>query len=294
MGAGTAVHAGVAAPGARLVDLLRGPVDPCDLDCRDPEVVRRVGPLLEAVGRTYFRAEAEGLQHIPRSGPCLIVGNHNGGPIMPDVWVMLGTWTRLMGPERAAYALVHDAALAVPLLRNLLVKLGGLRATPENAERALARGAPVVVYPGGELDCLRSFRHRHRVDLHGRTGFIRIALRTGVPIVPFVNAGGHEVYVVLHSSRRLARWSGLEWLTRVKTVPFTLGLPWGFWVTGFLPYVPLPAKFVYRVGPPLRFACDPAAADDEDYVRAVYRRVTDVMQAMLDDLAARRWLPVLG
>jgi 1-acyl-sn-glycerol-3-phosphate acyltransferase len=199
-----------------------------------------------------------------------------------------------MGADRPAYAMVHDAALSVPVLRNVLVKLGGLRADPATAERILARGGVVLVYPGGELDCLRSFANRHRVDLHGRSGFIRIALRTGVPIVPFVNAGGHEVYVTLHSSRRLARWSGLERLTRVRTVPFNVGLPWGFWMTGFVPYVPLPAKFTYRIGAPIRLGRDPAAAGSTERVEQAYRHVTSVMQAMLDDVGSRRRLPVLG
>ena len=279
---------------ASLAELLRGPVDTSDPGYRDPALIRRVAPILERIGTQYFRAEAEGLEHLPRRGPFLMVGNHNGGPIMPDAWVMLGIWTRVMGADRPAYAMVHDAALAVPVLRNAMVKLGALRATPANAELVLARGAAVIVYPGGELDCLRSFARRHRVDLHGRTGFIRIALRAGVPVVPFVNAGGHEVYVTLHSSRRLARWSGLEWLTRVKTVPLNVGLPWGFWMTGFLPYVPLPAKFEYKFGAPIRFPRDPAAAEDEGVVREGYERVTGVMQGMLDELAERRRWPVVG
>src|SRR5262249_27541825 len=63
----------------------------------------------------------------------------------------------------------------------------------------------------------------------------------GVPIVPVVNVGGHEVYFTVFSSQRLARWSGMSWLTRVKTVPLTLGLPWASGSRGFVPYLPLPA-----------------------------------------------------
>src|SRR5262249_15485363 len=146
----------------------------------------------------------------------------------------------------------HDAALRVPLLRTFLVKVGGLRASPGNAEKVLGLGAPLLVYPGGELDCLKSFWRRHTVDFHGRTGFIEMALRLGVPILPVVNVGGHEVYFTVVSSQRLARWTGLSRLTRVKTVPLTLGLPWGIWLTGFMPYLPpavevrLPRRHAHR------------------------------------------------
>ena len=203
-------------------------------------------------------------------------------------------WWSLLGVERPAYAMAHDAALGIPLLRTFLVKVGGLRASRENAEKVLRLGAPLLIYPGGELDCLKSFWRRHTIDFHGRTGFVRLALEHGVPIVPVVDVGGHEVYFTLLSSPRLARWTGMSRWTRVKTVPVNLGLPWGVWMTGFLPYLPLPAKFVYRVGPPIELGHDPDAARDERAVRSACDRVRGIMQEMMDDLAERRRLPVFG
>jgi len=115
-----------------------------------------------------------------------------------------------------------------------------------------------------------------------------------VPILPVVDVGGHEVYFTLLSSERLARWTGMSRWTRVKTVPVNVGLPWGVWMTGFLPYLPLPAKFVYRVGEPIELGHDPDAARDERAVRSACERVRGIMQEMLDDLAQRRRLPVFG
>src|SRR4029453_19126599 len=111
------------------------------------------------------------------------------------------------------------SALAFPGVRTLLTKLGGIRATRENGDRVLDAGAPLLLYPGGDLDCLKSFWNRHTVDFHGPTGFVAMGLAPGVPILPVVNAGGHEVYVTLFSSPALARWTGLTRLTRVKTLP---------------------------------------------------------------------------
>jgi 1-acyl-sn-glycerol-3-phosphate acyltransferase len=278
----------------QFADFLSHDVDPSEPAGRDPEFIRAVAlPLLNAL-RTYFRAEIEGVENFPREGPFIAVANHNGGPLLPDCWVLASFWWSALGPERPAYAMVHDVPLRVPLLRSFLIKVGGLRASSENAEKVLGLGAPLLIYPGGELDCLKSFRRRHTVDFHGRTGFIELALKLGVPIVPVVNVGGHEVYVTVFSSQRLARWSGMSWLTRVKTVPLTLGLPWGIWLTGFMPYLPLPSKFVYRVGRPIGLGHDPDGARDRRVVRKAYARITGVMQEMMDQLVSRRRLPVIG
>ena len=277
-----------------LGELVFQRMDPSDLDNRDPEFIAAVAPLINAVARWYFRLEHEGVEHIPASGPVMAVGNHNGGPIMPDVWLILGWWAENVGTDRPAYAMVHDIVFKIPVVNNLLMKVGALPATPQNAERALEAGAMVLVYPGGELDCLRPFSDRNKVDFLDHAGFVKIAMRCGVPILPVANVGGHEVYFVLFSSRALARWTGVSWLTRVKTVPLTIGLPWGIWLGGFLPFLPLPAKHSYKVGTPIRVPHDPDLARDGDAVRSVYDEVTTVLQRLVNDLARRRWFPVLG
>jgi hypothetical protein len=73
-----------------------------------------------------------------------------------------------------------------------------------------------------------------------------------------------------------------------------VGLPWGVWLTGFLPYLPLPSKIVYKVGKPLYLPKDPKLAKKPKLVREVYSEVTRTMQKMMDELAARRRFPVLG
>jgi 1-acyl-sn-glycerol-3-phosphate acyltransferase len=113
----------------------------------------------------------------------------------------------------------------------------------------LEAGGVLLITPGGDLEALRSFRRRNRLEIGGKTAFVELALRYGVPVVPVVNVGAHEVYFTLFSSTALAKYSGLERLTRVKTVPLNLGLPWGLWFTGFLPY-PLPAKVSFMVAEP--------------------------------------------
>ncbi len=224
----------------------------------------------------------------------MAIANESGGPLLPDVWLMVAYWWQQHGIDFPGYALVHDAVFRIPVLRNIMVKCGALRASRENAAKVLEMGGHLLVHPGGELDALRSFWRRNTIDLHGRTGFIEIALEHGVPILPVVDIGAHEVYFTLFSSRLLARLTGLERLTGVKTLPLNFGLPWGVWATGFLPYFPLPSKIAYKVGKPVHLPKDPKLAKDRQVVAEVYTEITRTMQKMMDELAEKRRFPVLG
>ncbi len=268
---------------------------PDDPDALDPEFIERWAvPALTPVREHYFRTEVEGIEHLPREGPVMAVSHHSGGPMLPDCWMMLSYYWSHFGFERPGYCLVHDVAFRAPLFGSLISKLGALRASPANAEKVFDRGGLLLVFPGGELDCYRSFARRNTVDVFGRKGFVRLAMRRGVPIVPVVNVGGHETSFIVFSGRRIARWTGIERLTRVKTVPLNVGLPWGVWPTGFVPFLPLPAKLSYKVGKPFYFRPDAGLHEDEDAVDRAYLAVQNAMQDMVDDLASRRRLPVIG
>jgi 1-acyl-sn-glycerol-3-phosphate acyltransferase len=273
---------------------LSNTLDPSDLTARDPEFIRRVGiPLSNWLRYRYFRTENEGLDLLPEP-PLIAVTTHSGGPMLPDVWPMMSAWWERYPLEVPAHALVHDAAFKIPVVGDFLVRVGGLRASRANAERVIAAGGALMIAPGGDSEALRSFRNRNRVDLRGHTFFVELALRYGVPIVPIVNVGGHEAYFTVLSSPRLARWSGMQKLLGIKTVPINVGLPWGIWATGLVPYLPLPTKMSYRVLEPIRFPRAPELATNEHLVRDAYERIASSMQAAVSELAARRKLPVIG
>jgi 1-acyl-sn-glycerol-3-phosphate acyltransferase len=270
-------------------------LDPDDPRGRDPAFIRDVGqPFCDWLRRRYFRTEIEGLEHVPRSGSFIAVANHSGGPMLPDIWLMVSYFWELFGIDAPSYALVHDAAFRVPYLRDFLIKIGALRASRRNAEKVLAAGGVLLITPGGDLEALRSFWRRNQLELAGHSAFVGWAFRHGVPVLPVVNVGAHEVYFTLFSSRALAKYSGLERLTRVKTVPLNVGLPWGIWLTGFLPFLPLPAKISFMVGKPVSFPRNAALAANSDAVQRGFVHVGDRMQGMLDQLASRRRLPVIG
>jgi 1-acyl-sn-glycerol-3-phosphate acyltransferase len=147
------------------------------------------------------------------------------------------------------------------------------------------------VYPGGDYEVHRPSWQRNRVDFGGRSGFIRLALERGVPVVPVVSIGGQETALFLTRGERIARLLALDRLFRLKVLPISLAVPWGLNVGDMLGHVPLPAKITIETLPPIDLRAE--FAPDAD-VAEVYDHLTRVMQDTLDALAAERRLPVLG
>src|SRR5204862_3672287 len=100
-----------------------------------------------------------------------------------------------------------------------LSRWGTVAASHDNARRAFDKGAPVLVYPGGDYETFRPTWHADRIEFGGRKGFIRLALERGVPIVPVVAVGGQETALFLTRGERLARLTGGANLTRIKVTP---------------------------------------------------------------------------
>jgi 1-acyl-sn-glycerol-3-phosphate acyltransferase len=256
---------------------------------RDPEFIRRNLGLLEAFA-SYFNPDVRGLDRLPAQGPFLVVGNHNGGATPPDMPILMTRWWNTRGVDEPVYGLFHSAFFNIPGVGPTMRKAGGIEADPQAAEHALRAGGSVVVFPGGDYDVFRPWTERHHIDFGGRTGWIRLALRTGVPVVPAVSCGAHNSVVVLSRGDRLVRWMPHLRLMRVKVMPIMLGLPWG--ISFGLPMLPLPAKTTVDVGAPVDLAERyGATADDGDAViKWIYDDLTSQMQRTMDSLVAEREL----
>ncbi len=251
---------------------------------RDPVFVRRTLPLLWPALQAWFRPEVRGLEHIPDSGPVLLVGNHSGGNVSPDTFVLAAAFNRRFGADRAFYQLAHDLVMAAPWLR-LLRRYGTVAARPGTARAALRAGAAVLVYPGGDWEVHRPLGERNRIEFHGRHGFARLALQTGAPIVPVVAIGGQETALFLSRGDGLARALHLHRWLRVDVLPISLAVPWGLDVGDLFGHIPLPAKLVIEVLQPI----EPTGTPDE-----LYDTVTTRMQVTLDRLAGERRHLLLG
>jgi 1-acyl-sn-glycerol-3-phosphate acyltransferase len=266
----------------------RPAADPLDL--RDPEYIRRTLPGLRAMSELYFRAEVRGIANVP-AGPVLLVGNHSGGWLIADTFVFGQAFYDHFGPERMFHQLTHDLVFRIPGLRAIITPFGAVPACPENARRALSRGAAVLVYPGGDHETYRASWHEAEIDFAHRTGFARLALEMGVPVVPVVSIGGQETALFLGQGERIARMLHLHQLLRLDVAPVQIGPPWGVTILDLPARVPLPAKITIEVLPPIDLAAELGPATDAD---AAYRLVTERMQRVLDRLAADRTWPLIG
>ena len=66
-----------------------------------------------------------------------------------------------------------------PVVRHLWWWLGGRPASAATMHALLNKGSCVLVCPGGVRECLHMEKGREAILLHGRTGFVRIAMQHG-------------------------------------------------------------------------------------------------------------------
>lgn len=254
----------------------------------DPGFTRQIASKLGPLVRRYFRAEVRDLDRMPATGGALVVSNHSGGMLTPDVLIFAPAFYERFGFDRPLYTLGHYG-IFIADIGNWLRRAGVIEASRENAARALREGAVVLVFPGGDYDSYRSTFSENVIDFNGRTGYVRTAVETGVPIVPVVSIGGQETQLFLSRGDALARRLGLT-RARMDILPVSFGFPFGLSAI-FPPNLPLPSKIVTRVLDPIdvvaQFGADPDVDEVDTHVRSV-------MQAALDELATKRRFPVVG
>src|SRR6201999_356721 len=254
----------------------------------DPGFTKQIGDTVGPLIKRWYRAEVRNVENVPPTGGALVVSNHSGGMLTPDVLIFSPAFYERFGYDRPVYTLGHYGLFMGPL-DSWLRRLGVIEASRENAAAALHSGAVVLVFPGGDYDSYRPTFSANTVDFNGRTGYVRTAIEAGVPIVPTVSIGAQEPQLFLTRGNWLARTLGLT-KARMDILPVSFGFPFGLSVI-FPPNLPLPSKVVTEVLEPIditaRFGKDPDVAEVDEHVRSV-------MQTALHRLAKQRRFPILG
>jgi len=224
----------------------------------------------------WHRFEVEGLDTLLKGPACMIVGYH-GRPLAWDL-LMLGTVIY----EHKGYlphGLVHTALSHGPV-GALIRSVGFVFSDGPELEGAIARGEHMLVAPGSIQEGCRSARQRYAVSWPDKFGYLRLALRYGLPVVPVAADGADDLYVGLNDG---GTWG------KALHMPFGLPLWLGVGPLGLWPLSPSwPVKVRQRIGAPIDLGARGLTADDKDGLLAMHRELAGVVQGMLDTLRANR------
>jgi 1-acyl-sn-glycerol-3-phosphate acyltransferase len=234
-------------------------------------------PLMRILYRDWFRTEVFGIENVPDTGGGLIVGNHSG-TIALDA-MMLSVALHDQHPEdRHLRLLGADLVFRIPVMSELARKAGVTVACNPDAERLMAGGELVGVFPEGFKGIGKRYADRYKLQRFGRGGFVSAALRTGTPIIPVAIVGAEEIYPILADLKPIARLLGIPYF------PVTPTFPW----LGPLGLVPLPSKWLIQFCPPIPTAHLTDHADDPMVVYNLADQVRETIQANLLTLLEKR------
>ena len=265
----------------------------------DPAVIatylRWWGPLV----RRMWPGTLHGLEHLPDGGRFLIVANYSGMGIA-ELWSLILAWWERFGHARPLAGMAHPGAFHVPPVRYFVDGLGGVPATREGAARAVAAGAPMLLFPGGDHEATRPFWRPSQVDFAGRKGWIALAREHRLSIVPLAITGSHNTLPILARGRALSWLIGTRALG-VHRAPLTVlsvaaaastasvsrlaGASWwtasavawaSVWATTALPW--LPSRIGFRFLP----AIDATELADPSRDDALYARVVGALQRAVE------------
>jgi 1-acyl-sn-glycerol-3-phosphate acyltransferase len=267
------------------------------LDGPNQTLLRAQKPVWNALCKYYFRLETSGWERLPPE-TSLLIGVHSGGALTMDAWTFVFQWWRRFGTQRVLHPTAHDVLMAAPGIGDYFRQCGVIPASRPGVSAALDAGRDVIIWPGGDVDAMRNWRKRDQAVLGGRHGFVRQAIRSGVPIVPVASVGGHDTAFVLSEGQWIAngldRVSGLKRKLRGTRMPIVLGIPFGLTIETIPTHLPLPAKIRTELLDPIRVDHDPERVNDGPYVDSIYREVKSAIQDAMDRLATQRRFPVFG
>jgi 1-acyl-sn-glycerol-3-phosphate acyltransferase len=238
-------------------------------------------PALRPLYRSWFRVETIGMHHVPETGGALVVANHSG--TLPLDSLMTAVALHDEHPARRHLRMLGaDLLFRLPLVGSMARKQGTTLACNPDAERLMAAGELVGVWPEGFKGIGKPFKDRYKLQRFGRGGFVSAALRTGVPIIPCSIVGAEEIYPKIGDIKPLARLFGAPYFPVTPTFP----------LLGPLGLVPLPSKWYIEFGEPIRTESvaggSGAEADDPMLVFNLTDQVRETIQYTLYRLLSQR------
>ena len=219
--------------------------------------------LVEPFFKHYFSVKVRGAERVPARGRGMLVGNHSGG-VAIDGAMVIASMFFAKNPPRLAQGMIEKFMNKIPFMSLLSNKTGQFTGLPEHAIRLLEDDRLLMVFPEGSKGTAKLYRERYTLVRFG-TGFVRLAMRTKSPIIPFAFLGGGAAIPSIHNSTMLGKLFGAPY------VPIT---PYGL-------AIPLPVKLEVEYGEPMTFEGSGAESDEiiGGYVEQVRTRIAEMMEA---------------
>jgi len=212
--------------------------------------------------RNYFRVRTYGIENVPARGRVMLIGNHSGG-LPVDGGMLIASLLLDHEPPRLLHGMVEKFAQTWPYVSTWFSRVGQLPGLPEHAVRLLEAERALLVFPEGARGTGKLYKDRYTLERFG-TGFVRLAMQTGSPIVPFAFVGGEEALQTIYHAKFLAKLTGAPyWPVPPHIVP-----------------VPLPVRCAIHYGEPLTFEGDGTESDEiiqghVDQVKATIRALIE-------------------
>jgi len=233
-------------------------VDPYGIDKND---LARFVSMFAWFYRYYFKVDVYGLDHVPSRGRAILVGNHSGGVAIDGAMVM-GSMLLDAEPPRLPHAMLDKFIHQFPGASQLMSRTGQFTGNPDQAKRLLEAGRLILAFPEGARGTAKLAKEADSLVEFG-TGFMRLALETNSPIVPFGFVGGGEALPTVANLKRLGRFLGVPYVPVTK------------WI--FL--VPKPTRFQLLYGKPMHF--EGTGHEPDETVHAMVEEVKERIRALI-------------
>ena len=211
----------------------------------------------------YFRVKAFGMEHVPRRTRAMLVGNHSGG-VAIDGAMVLASLLLEMDPPRLGHAMAEKFLNAMPVSSLWTSRTGQFTGLPEHATRLLEDDRVLVVFPEGARGTAKLYKERYSLVDFG-TGFMRLALKTKTPIIPFGFLGGGAAIPTITNAYALGKLMGVPYIP----------------VTPYLVSLPLPVNLEVQYGAPMVFEGN--GSEEDSVINGYVQQVKDRIAGLIED-----------
>lgn len=254
-----------------------------DTDCDEfgmsREFLKDVAPFALFFYKKWFRVNLHGIENIPAEGPAIIVPNHSGQLPLDGAMITAACMFEAE-PPRFPRSMIEKWFPTLPHVALLMQRAGQVVGVMENADRLLEQGEILMVFPEGAKGSGKTWDKRYQLQKFN-LGFMELAIRHGVPIIPAAVIGGEEQAPNFYNVEPLAKKLGMLYF------PLTPTFPW----LGLLGFVPLPSKYHIYIGEPMDFSNHTKHIDDPDKIRELVEQVRGKVQSMVEKGLKERPFP---